>query len=420
MLSNVPKPMPKYSYTAKSLKGENKSGTLDAKDESHLAKLLHQEGYILISAEKPGTKKKKSLLTLLRNLGTLIPFLGKVSIVEKMMFTRNLQVMVKAGLPLPRALRILGTQAKSKKLKKALSGVVDEIIKGRSFSEALSQHPNIFSEFFQNMVKVAEESGTLEDVLKILVRQMEREHELKSKVKGAMTYPLVIIIAMVGIGILMMIMVVPKLSETFEELEIDLPLMTQIVIAIGNFLAQFWYLIPLLILALIVFLKLLLSLKAGKKLMDKLFLKLPIVSPIIRKTNSAYTVRSLGSLIASGVPIVSALEIISRALSNFYFSQAMAEAAKRVRKGADLSEALKPYQDVYPSLVVQMLEVGEETGQTSDILIKLADFFEEEVSNATKNLASIIEPVLMIILGAAVGFFAVSMIQPMYSMLGTL
>lgn len=410
--------MPKYSYTAKSFKGEKKSGTLEAKDELHLAKLLHQEGYVLISADEEGAKRTPHHF--FKKWWGAIPFLGRVSLTEKMMFTRNLQVMVAAGLSLPRALKILGAQTKSAKLKKALSEIVDEIVKGRSFSEALGQHPDIFSELFQNMVKVAEESGTLEEVLKTLTRQMEREHELRTKVKGAMTYPAVIIAAMIGIGILMLIMVVPKLSETFEELGIDLPPTTKFVIATGNFLAQFWYLIPLIILALVVLVKILLSLKAGKKMMDTLFLKLPIISPIVRKTNAAYTVRTLSSLIASGVPIVSSLEIISRALSNVYFKQAVAEAAERVRKGADLSEALKPYQNIYPSLVVQMLEVGEETGQTPDILAKLADFFEEAVTNTTKNLASVIEPVLMLIIGAAVGFFAVSMIQPMYSMLGSL
>jgi len=157
--------------------------------------------------------------------------------------------------------------------------------------------------------------------------------------------------------------------------------------------------------------------KRGKAVIDALLLKLPIVSPIIRKTNAARTVRTLGSLIASGVPIVRGLEIVSGTLGNIYFKKAISEAAERVRKGEKLSEALKPYQDIYSLTVIQMIAVGEETGETSSILEKLADFFEEEVGRATENLAAVIEPVIMLIIGAAVGFFAISMVQPMYSML---
>ena len=155
-------------------------------------------------------------------------------------------------------------------------------------------------------------------------------------------------------------------------------------------------------------------------MIDSLSLKIPIISPIIKKTNSASTVRTLSSLFASGVPIVRSLEIVSESLGNIYFREAMAQAAEKVRKGSKLSEALRPYQDIYPSIIIQMIEVGEETGETSDVLGKLADFFETEVGNATKNLSAIIEPVLMLIIGAVVGFFAISMIQPMYSMLGAM
>lgn len=404
--------MPKYLYTAKSFKGEIKSGALEAKDEHQLATILRQEGYILIKTtlEEKTIKERKFELDISGILG--------VPLVEKMMFTRNLRVMISAGLSLPRALRTLSEQSKSKKFKEALLEIVEEIVKGKSFSGSLSKYPDIFSELFCSMVKVGEEAGTLEEVLKILTKQMEREYELKSKIKGAMIYPLVIISAMIGIGILMLIMVVPKLAETFEELAIELPPTTKLVITLGVFLADFWYLIPLIILTLFFLWRMISKTKKGGKLINALALKIPIVSPIVRKTNSAYTVRTLASLIASGVPIVRSLEITSGALGNIYYKEAIAEAAERVRKGAKLSEALRAYQNIYPLLVISMIEVGEETGQTSDILEKLADFFEEEVTNATKNLSAVIEPVLMLIIGAIVGFFAISMVQPMYSMLG--
>ena len=406
--------MPNYFYTTKTLKGETKTGTLEAKNKRELARILRREGYLLISASPEEEKVKKRKFEL--NISTITG----VSLTEKMMFTRNLQMMIRAGLPLPRTLRILALQSKNKKFKNALLEIAEEITRGKSFSESLAKYPDIFSELFQNMVKIGEEAGTLEEVLKTLTQQMEREHDLKTKIKGAMIYPAVIICAMIGIGILMLVMVVPKLAETFEELAIELPLTTKLVIGLGAFLAEKWYLVILIIIILFFLLRAVLKVKKGKRAMDLLTLKIPIVSPIVRKTNSAYTARNLSSLIASGVPIVRSLEIVSEALGNIYFKEAMAEAAEKVRKGEKLSDALKPYQNIYPPIIVQMIEVGEETGQTSDVLAKLADFFEEEAGTAAKNLATAIEPLLMIVIGAAVGFFAISMIQPMYGMLGAI
>jgi len=406
--------MPKYFFTAKSLKGEPKSGTLEAKDKSELARSLRQEGYVLISASLEGEeiKRKKFKISL--------PFLGRVSLTEKMMFTRNLQVMIAAGISLPRALGILALQTKSKKFEKVLFNVAKEITRGKSFSDSLQKHPDIFPEVFTSMVKVGEEAGTLEEVLKTLTQQMEREYELKSKIKGAMIYPAVIIFAMLGIGFLMLVMVVPRLAETFRELNVELPPTTKLVISFGTFLAEKWFFGILMAIGIFFVFRIILKTKKGKRMIDSLFLKIPIISPIIKKTNSASTVRTLSSLFASGVPIVRALEIVSGSLGNIYFREAMAESAEKVRKGSKLSEALKPYQDIYPSIIIQMIEVGEETGETSDVLGKLADFFETEVGNATKNLSAVIEPILMLIIGAVVGFFAISMVQPMYSMLGAI
>ncbi len=406
--------MPSYSYIAKTLRGEKKSGILEAEDKHKLARILRKEGYILISAnlEERRTLKKKLAVSLLS--------FGRVSLVEKLMFTRNLKVMISAGISLPRALKILASQAKSKKLRNALLGAEKEIIKGNSFSNALGKYPGIFPELFQSMVKVGEEGGTLEEVLGVLTQQMEREHELRSKIKGAMIYPAVIVTVMVLIGILMLILVVPKLAQTFADLKIELPFTTQLVIAVGSFLAKFWYLLPIIILLLVILLKVTLNTKIGKLIKDTLVLKIPIIASIVKKTNSASTVRTLSSLIVAGVPIVRALEIISGTLGNIYYKKAISEAAEQVRKGAKLAEVLKKHEDIYPTLIIQMVEIGEETGETSSILEKLAEFFEEEVARATKNLSALIEPILMLVIGAAVGFFAVSMIQPMYSMLGAM
>jgi type IV pilus assembly protein PilC len=406
--------MPKYSYTAKSLAGESKSGVAEAKNEHELARILHQEGYILISSDIGGKKRRKI------SFDVSIPFLNKVSLKEKVIFTRNLQIMISAGISLPRALNTLSEQTKSKRFKKVLLKTSEKIIQGKSFSEAIDGYPDIFSELFVNMVRVGEESGTLESVLGVLVRQMERQNELSSKIKGAMAYPLVIIAAMIGIGVIMLIFVIPQLAETFEDLNIELPLTTRIVIFIGTNLARFWYLLPVVVLLLMFLTRAALKTASGKLLFDSLVLKAPLISPIIRKTYSAYTVRTLGSLISSGVPIIRSLEITSGTLTNTYYKRAIGGASEQVKKGAKLSQFLQNYQDIYPSVVVHMIAVGEETGRMADMLQKLADFFEEEVAQATKNLSSVIEPILMIIIGGVVGFFVISMVQPMYGMIQTL
>jgi len=406
--------MPLYSYTAKSFKGEMKSGVMEAPDKRSLAVILRRQGYVLISAEPEGRSVKKGWSI------DILGFIRGVPLKEKMFFTRNLQVMIGAGIPLPKAIDTLIYQTKSKKFKNTLIKIEEDITKGESFSNALSAHPDIFPELFVNMIKVGEEAGTLEKVLGNLAVQMEREHELKSRILGALMYPAVIICAMLGIGALMLIVVVPRLTETFMELNIELPVTTRFVIFLGNFLSKNWYLIILIALALVIFLRMALKTKFGKKIFDSFLLKLPIISPIIKKINSAYTTRTLGSLIDSGVPIVRSLEIVSHVVGNFYFQKAMKQAAEKVQKGGNLSEALRPFADIYPFTVIQMIEVGEETGRMAEILTKLADFYEAEVAQTTENLSSIIEPILMLLIGGAVGFFAISMIQPMYSMMGAI
>ncbi len=401
--------MPRYSYIAKNRQGLASKGTTNAKNEHELAKGLRQKGFFLVRADLESSRSKFKMPS--------IPFLSRVSLVDKTMFTKNLKVMVNSGIPLPRALNILSEQAKSQKFKKIILKIREKVLKGSSFSDALSEYSNVFPDVFINMVKVGEESGTLEKVLGVLTKQMEKEHEIKAKIRGAMIYPAVILFTMIVIGILMLAIVVPRLSKLFIELEMDLPITTQLVIIVGNFLASFWYLVPVILLAIIVFFRWLLKTKKGKEVFDALVLRIPIISPIIKKTYSAITVRTLSSLISAGVPITRSLEIVSGSLNNVYYKRAIIDASNRVKKGEKLAEVLADHKDVYPTLVTQMVAVGEETGETSSILEKLADFFEKEVDNATKNLSSVIEPFLMLIIGAAVGFFAISMIQPMYSLM---
>lgn len=407
--------MVRYSYFAKSLTGETRAGILEAKDEHELAKNLHQEGYLLVKAD---LEKEKSLAK--RDILEVFSRFRKVPLREKIFFTRNLRIMIGAGVSLPRAIRTLANQSKNKKFQEVLFKIEESVTRGQNLSDVLSEHPQVFPEVFRSMIKVGEESGTLEDVLENLTSQMEREGDLKSKIKGAMIYPAVILSVMVLIGVLMMVMVVPKLAAVFEDLKAELPFTTKIIIGLSQSLERFWPFLFLIIILAIILSRLISKSKKIKKSLDMLFLKLPIISPLIKKINTASTSRTLSALIASGVPIVRSLEIVAGTLGNFYFQEAIKKATDEVQKGGKLSQILANYENLFPSIMIQMIAVGEETGETSQILAKLAAFYEEEVSNVTKNLSSIIEPLLMVVIGGAVGFFAISMIQPMYSMMGAM
>jgi len=407
--------MPNFLYTAKNQEGETKAGKLEATNEHELAAVLRQEGLILISAETADNEKKFGL-----DIKKMIARLGHISLVEKMMFTRHLAIMVKAGLSLNQALKTLAEQTKNPRFKRAIIVIEDNVRQGKTFSESLALYPKIFNNLYVNMVKVGETSGNLDEVLNNLAEQMKKDHDLISRIRGAMIYPAVIIIAMVGIGILMMIMVVPKLTEVFDELNVDLPLSTQLIIGVSNFLQNhlIWSLVILV--ASIFLIKLSLRNKTIKKALHKVYLYTPILGPLLKKINSARFARTIGSLTESGVSIVKSLEITAETLGNIHFKKSLITCGQEVQKGRELSKSLSNYKNLYTPMVIQMVEVGEQTGNLSSILKTLAEFYEEEIDKITKNLSSIIEPVIMIVVGAAVGFFAVSMIQPMYSMMGGL
>lgn len=386
------------------------TGVLEAEHERDLARILRERGYFLVSWKEDSGARK----------GAGLSFLKGVSLKDKMFFTRNLQMMISAGLSLTRAIEILSVQTGSARFQEVLESVHRDIVKGTPFSQALSSYPDIFSELFVSMIGIGEESGNLEEVLKILTRQMEREYELKSKIQGALLYPIVIIGAMLGIGILMIVMIVPSLAETFRDLGVDLPPATQFIIAFGEALTSQWYLFVGGIAALGGAFLMMKRRGVKGRTFDALVLKLPVVGPLVKQLNSSYTARTLSSLILAGVPLVRALEIAEGTVSNVFFKEAIRDAREEVKKGKKMSEVFQRYTHLYSPLMVQMIEVGEATGSTSEMLVKLADFLEEEVTSTTENMSSIIEPILMVLIGAAVGFFAISMIQPMYSMIGAI
>ena len=407
--------MPQYNYQAKSLEGKEESAIMEAESKTDLAKILHQKGYFLLTAEVIGGKKKKNFLDKAKYL--LSNIFG-APLVEKLFFTRNLELMVRTGVALPKALTILSVQVKNGKFKRALSQVSEDITKGQNLSQCLSRFPRIFSPLYQETLKVGEETGKVESALHILEAQMTREHKLKSGIISSMIYPMVVLGMAFVIGIFMFVFALPKLKITFQEMQMTLPFTTRAIFALADFLQFHWLLSISFLLGLIIFLWFFIQSKKTARLKSFLLLRFPVVSKISKTANTALALRAMSSLLAAGVPIIRALEITGGALSNFYFKQSLKQAAISVEKGVKLSQALKPYQNLFGLTVFHMAEVGEETGETPKVLGKLADFYEEEVAASTERLAALFEPALIVLIGGVVGFFALSMMQPMFSMMG--
>jgi len=407
--------MPLFHYEAKDINNNLRKGSLEAKDKIELAKRLHVEGFFLIDAfsNKEKTEEKLKIFSSIREI-------FGISIKEKLFFFRNFQVMVSAGIALPRTIRTLAEQTKNNKFKKALLQTEENLLKGLSLSQSFSYFPDIFSSLIINMIKVGEESGTLETILANLTDHLEKQNQLKNRIIGALMYPSIIILAMIGIGILMLIIVVPKLAETFEELGIELPITTRIVISTGFLLLNYWYLLLFLLVVVFFIFRHLLKTTRGKDFIDEILIKIPILGELLKKYYLVEIIRTLSILMRSGVPILNSLEIAGNVALNKHFKDSLEEAKKEVKKGGSLSAALKKSSEFYSDTTIEMFSVGEETGQTGQILEKLTDFYDDEIAQTTQNLSSIIEPILMIIIGAVIGFFAVSMIQPMYSMLGSI
>lgn len=339
-----------------------------------------------------------------------------VPLTQKIFLVQNLSIMLKAGLSLGAALNALKEQTPNKRLKNVLALISERVDKGESFANALKFFPKIFNELFVNMVESGELSGNLEEVLKQLHIQLKRDHELISKVRGAMIYPSVVIIAMLGIGTFVIIFVMPKFVSIFAEFQATLPLPTRILIHLSDLVQTRGLLVALVfITTLIVLIKFFKTTK-GHRLLHHFFLVAPILGPIVKKINLARFSRTISSLIKTDIPIVQSFNITSRTLGNIFYREAMLESAEKIKKGSSINLILREYPTLFPPVVTQMITVGEESGSVDTILEELAEFYEEEVDQTMKNLPSIIEPVLMLVLGIGVAGMAVAVLMPMYSL----
>lgn len=400
--------MAHFYYKASRKDGTRYEGELEAPDKFALYREVRKEGGVILSVREK--RKRFSLET----LSTF--FSSGASHAEKIAFTRNLAAMIEAGLSLSRALEVLRKQTKNKKFQGVLSQIGESIKKGSPLHQALAEYPAVFSQLLISMVKAGEESGSLAGSLKVVGIQMERAYTLKKKVRGAMIYPAIVISAMVAIGVLMLIFVVPTLSSTFEELGVELPASTAAIIGISNFLVNN----TLLALGLaVVFVFLLASgmkTKRGMRITHFAVLRIPIVGGIVKEVNAARTARTLSSLLSSGVSALQALAITRDVIQNMYYKRVLEEASALVEKGLPMSEAFERHLEIYPVLLAEMMAVGEETGQVAPMLLRIAEFYEGEVEQKTKDMSTVIEPFLMLAIGSGVGFFAIAMISPIYSL----
>lgn len=396
-------------YKALKPSGETYETSRESADKFTLYREIKSEGDTVVNVSE--IKSGRFTFEKINNI------LSRVSMHEKIVFTKNLGAMLSAGLSLSRSLAIIEKQTKNKRLKNIAVSLASSVSGGKTLSEGMKEFPGTFSKLLISMVGAGEESGSLADSLTTVSVQMDNIYKLQKKVKGAMLYPLIIMVVMFIIGTLMLIYVVPGLTKTFKEVNVSLPLSTRSIIfasdMIKNHSASAFVVMAIIIGILYAWTRT----RKGKIALDFLVLHFPAISTIAKETNAARTARTLSALLSSGVPIGQALSITSDVVQNSYYKQVLDESKISVEKGGSISDVFVKNDHLYPIFVGEMINVGEETGNMSKMLMEVALFYENEVEQKTKDMSTIIEPFLMVFIGAVVGFFAISMITPMYSIM---
>ena len=403
--------MPLFTYTGEDKEGKKVTNTVTAADRFDVYSIARDQGHTITAIESGSDFSVKKYF----NIEKINYYLSRVKQDELVMVTRNLGSMLTAGLTVSRALSVIERQSKNPRLKGVIKTIIEKINAGGQFFEALKEHPSVFDDLFVAMVRAGEESGTLADSLKVLAIQMERSTNLKKKVKGAMMYPSIVITVMIIIGILMMIYVMPKITAVFKGVGQELPATTKFLIATSDLMVEYTvFVLGGMVLAIVGFIYFLRS-RWGKITTSWIIPKLPVIGTMAKETNAARTARTLSSLLNSGVDVMQSIEITEEVVQNVYYKKVLREARARVEKGTALSEVFIERTDLYPILVGEMILVGEETGQIAGMLNELATYYEAEVERKTKDLSTIIEPLLMVFIGGGVGFFALALIAPIYS-----
>lgn len=400
--------MPKFAWEARTKAGAQQKGVMEAGNESMVESQLKKYGFtgISVKAEKGGTK-----FQLFSKGG------GKVDTKDLVVFTRQFATMIDSGLPLVQCLDILASQQQNKSFKAALYAIKESVESGSTFADALAKHPKIFDQLYVNLIAAGEVGGILDTILSRLAAYIEKALKLKKQVKGAMVYPATIIsIAVVVIGVIL-VFVIPTFAKMFADFGGTLPMPTLIVIGISNFLQRYILVIIGVFYGIKVAIGKYYATPAGRKLMDRTFLQMPIVGPLIRKVAVAKFTRTLGTMISSGVPIMDGLEIVAKTSGNKIVEEAIYKVRQAISEGKTMAEPLAEC-GVFPPMVTSMISVGEATGAMDTMLNKIADFYDDEVDDAVGNLTAMMEPLLMLFLGVTVGGLVVAMYLPIFKLAG--
>ena len=409
--------MPTFIFKAMDQQGKEVSGTLTAQNQAAAVAMLRKEGYIPTTVTAADGSDKKGGLNMTIKFPKLIK--PRVKAKNLMVLTRQLATLVDSGLPLLRGLRILAKQEKNETLKRALMGMSESVEGGSTFSDALALYPKIFNNLYINMVKAGEAGGVLETVLNRLAEFLEKAEKIKNKVKGAMTYPIVVLCVALGITGFLMVKVIPQFEKVFSDLMDGkaMPALTQAVI---DFSHNFAELAPIWIVGIIVIVGLLIlwnRTATGHYALDALKLRIPIMGQLILKSSISRTTRTLGTLMSSGVPVLQALNIVRDTSGNAVLAKVYQSIHDSVKEGENMTPAMER-SNVFPAMVVSMVDVGEETGALPDMLARVANTYDDEVDTAVEAMTSIIEPILIVFLAVVVGTIVIAMFQPLVSIIG--
>lgn len=405
--------MPIFSFEGrKEQTGEVVSGMREAASHGILGQDLLTEGVLLTHFEE---KKQASQGT---NLFSSI--FGRVPVLEKLLFARYFALMLRAGLDVKRSIMALQQQTRNKTMKAALEHVFRSVERGDTLAQSMEAYKMVFSALFISFVRVGESTGRLQESLEVLAQQLEKEYELKRAVRGGMMYPAVILVALFAVGFAMMVFVIPKLVEVFEGFNVELPLTTRILIYVSGVFQHQWYLILLGLAGIVGGSYALLRVQSVFDLVMQALLFTPVIGPIMQKINLARFSRNLSSLLSSGVSFIESLDIMGKNTPHPSYGKVFLAAKDHVKQGKALSDFLQDFPRLFPSLVTNIIKVGEETGELDVVLKEVALFYEGEVDQTMKNLTSIMEPLLMIAIGLAVGALAISIISPIYSLVNVI
>ncbi len=416
--------MANFEYIALDAKGEESVGTISANDEADASTQLRRQGLYPTKLEAAGkggvdskakAKVKKQQRARSKAKGRAG---GKVKGKVLMIFTRQLATLVEAGLPLLRGLTVLGNQEKNKNMQKTITTLADAVQGGSTFSEGLGQHPRIFDKLYVNMVKAGELGGVLELVLVRLAEYSEKAQKLKNKIVSAMVYPIIVMFIAVIIVIFLMMVIVPKFEKIFAEMlgDTPLPAITRFVIGFSRGIQANWLIYLVTFIVLFVGWKVFSATKGGRKVIDRLKLKMPLFGPIQLKSAVSRFARTLGTLVTSGVPILQALGITRETAGNVIIAEAVDKIHEAVREGESIVAPLEASR-VFPAMVISMVDVGEETGQLPDMLLKIADVYDDEVDNAVDAMTSMLEPIMIVLLAVIVGTIVIALFMPMISII---